>query len=267
MTDMPQYLAGILVFIAGACVGSFLNVCICRLPEGQSVVSPGSACPRCGHRISWWENIPLLSYLILRAKCRGCGGRISMQYPLVEALGGILALVLWNRFGPGIELAIYAPFLASLIVISFIDLKHQIIPDVLSLSGIILGLFCSFFNPHLEWYDSFLGVIVGGGILYAIAAGYLLIARKEGMGGGDIKLLAMIGAYLGWQAVFLVIFLSAVVGSAVGIAILALRKGHRDSAIPYGPFLSGAAVITLFYGHEIMGWYANFLTQTIYTGG
>ncbi len=262
MIQSSQDIAGILVFIAGACVGSFLNVCICRLPKGRSVVYPGSACPQCGHRLAWWENIPLVSYFILKAKCHKCGKNIPLQYPIVEALSGVLALALWIKFGLSIELAIYSPFLASLLVITFIDLEHKIIPDVLSLSGILLGIACSFLNPDLEWYDSIFGVILGGGILYVIAVGYLLLAKKEGMGGGDIKLLAMIGAYLGWSAVPLVIFLSAAVGSVIGVALILIRRGDRNSAIPYGPFLSGAAVVALFYGKEIMSWYARFLTQT-----
>ncbi len=266
MTPSTNLFVGIVVFVFGACIGSFLNVCIFRLPAGRSIVRPGSSCPKCGHRLSWWENIPILSYLILRAKCHRCQAPISVQYPLVEALTGTLTLALWQKFGPTPQFMIYFPFIASLLVISFIDLEYQVIPDTLSLPGILLGIACSFLNPDLKWYDSIIGAILGGGVLFSIAAGYLLLTKKEGMGGGDIKLLAMIGAYLGWRALPLVIFISAAAGSVIGIGIILLSKAGRQSPIPFGPFLSAAAVLTLFYGDQIWAWYLGLLTQPNYGG-
>jgi leader peptidase (prepilin peptidase)/N-methyltransferase len=256
----PSLLWPFLVFCAGACVGSFLNVCIYRLPEGRSVVRPGSACPHCRRFLRWWENIPLLSYVFLRARCRSCGARISPQYPLVELLSGFLALALWYRFGLGASFFIYAYFSASLLIISLIDLEHKIIPDCISLPGIVLGFLSSFFLPNLSWYDSLIGILVGGGALYVLAWGYYLIARREGMGGGDIKLLAMIGAFMGWQALPLVVFLSAAVGSILGLAVMVVRREGRHMAIPYGPFLGGAALFTLFFGQHFISWYFGILS-------
>ncbi|MDL1959401.1 MAG: prepilin peptidase [Deltaproteobacteria bacterium] len=250
-----------LVFLLGTCIGSFLNVCICRLPQDRSVVKPGSACPKCGHMLKWWENIPILSFLFLRAKCRYCGARISMQYPLVELLSGLLALALWYKYGLGPEIFIYFYFTACLIIVTFIDLAHQIIPDAVSLPGVALGFLSSFLLPELSWRDSLLGILMGGGILFLVAWGYYIIARREGMGGGDIKLLAMIGAFLGWQAIPLVILLSAAVGSITGLAIMSVQKGDRHMAIPYGPFLAGAALITLFWGRELTAWYLVFISR------
>ena len=259
MITPPTFAWPFLAFLLGTCIGSFLNVCICRLPQGRSVVRPGSACPKCGHRLKWWENIPILSFLLLRAKCSSCGERISMQYPLVELLSGLLCLVLWYKFGFSSELFIYFYFSACLIIVTFVDLAHQIIPDAVSLPGIAVGFLSSFLLPGLSWRDSLLGILMGGGILFLVAWGYYIIARKEGMGGGDIKLLAMIGAFLGWQAIPLVILLSAAAGSVAGLTIMSLQKGNRHMAIPYGPFLVGAALITLFWGHELTDWYLGFI--------
>jgi len=259
MITPPTFAWPFLAFLLGTCIGSFLNVCICRLPQGRSVVRPGSACPKCDHRLKWWENIPILSFLLLRAKCSSCGKRISMQYPLVELLSGLLCLVLWYKFGFSSELFIYFYFSACLIIVTFVDLAHQIIPDAVSLPGIAVGFLSSFLLPGLSWRDSLLGILMGGGILFLVAWGYYIIARKEGMGGGDIKLLAMIGAFLGWQAIPLVILLSAAAGSVAGLTIMSLQKGNRHMAIPYGPFLVGAALITLFWGHELTDWYLGFI--------
>ncbi|MBW2098965.1 MAG: prepilin peptidase [Deltaproteobacteria bacterium] len=245
MITLPTFAWPFLVFLLGTCIGSFLNVCICRLPQGRSVVRPGSACPKCGHRLKWWES--------------SCGERISMQYPLVELLSGLLGLVLWYKFGFSSELFIYFYFSACLIIVTFVDLAHQIIPDAVSLPGIAVGFLSSFLLPELSWRDSLLGILMGGGILFLVAWGYYIIARKEGMGGGDIKLLAMIGAFLGWQAIPLVILLSAAAGSVAGLTIMSLQKGNRHMAIPYGPFLVGAALITLFWGHELTDWYLGFI--------
>ena len=220
---------------------------------------PGSACPKCGHRLRWWENIPILSFLLLRGRCRSCNARISIQYPIVELLTGLLALMLWYKFGLSTGLFVYFYFTASLIIVTFVDLKYQIIPDIISLPGIALGLLSSFLLPGLSWKDSLLGILAGGGTLYLVAWGYQLIARKEGMGGGDIKFLAMIGAFLGWQAIPLVIFLSAALGSVIGLVMILIQKKSRYMAIPYGPFLALAALVFLFWGPELNAWYLNRL--------
>ncbi|NDY42594.1 prepilin peptidase [Dissulfurirhabdus thermomarina] len=246
-------------FAFGACLGSFANVCIHRLPAGASIVRPPSACPACGHAIAWWENVPLLSFVFLRGRCRGCGGRISWRYPAVEILCGVLGAALWLRFGPTPALAAYGLFCLGLVVVAFIDLEHRIIPDVVSLPGIAAGLLASPWLPGLSWIDAVLGALAGGGILYLVAWGYYLATGRLGMGGGDIKLLAMIGAFLGWQALPVVIFLSAAAGAVAGLAAMAARGGDRYMAIPYGPFLAAAAVVALFRGPELMAWYLGLL--------
>lgn len=259
MPDPPVTLIILFLFGIGACIGSFLNVCIFRLPEGQSVISPGSACTGCGHRLSWFENIPLLSFVFLKARCRACGTHISFQYPLVELSNGLFYVLLWLKFGLNVTMAIYAAFFSALLVIFFIDLKHYIIPDVISLPGIVAGLAASFFLPQITWRDSLLGIIIGGGILFLLAWVYYLFTKREGMGGGDIKLLAMIGAFLGWQSIPAVIFLSSAVGSVTGILLMLIQEKGRHHAIPYGPFLAGAATLYMFFGPEIMDWYAGMI--------
>lgn len=259
MSDPPAVLIILFLFGIGACIGSFLNVCIFRLPKGKSIVSPGSACTGCGHRLSWFENIPLLSFVFLKARCRQCGSPISFQYPLVELLNALFYVLFWLKFGLNATMMIYAAFFSALLVITFIDLKHYIIPDVISLPGIPAGLAASFLLPQISWMDSFLGIIIGGGILFLVAWGYYLITKREGMGGGDIKLLAMIGAFLGWQSIPAIIFFSAAVGSVTGILLMFIQGKGRHHAIPYGPFLAGAATFYMFFGPEIMDWYAGII--------
>ena len=249
----------VLTFFTGACIGSFLNVCIYRIPEGKSIVYPPSACPHCGKALSWWQNIPVLSFILLRGRCAACAGPISWQYPVVEVLSGCIAVLLLLRFGPGPELAAYSIFCAALVVISFIDLRLQIIPDVISIPGMIAGLAASFFVPSVSILDSVTGLLLGGGILFAVAWGYYLITRREGLGGGDIKLLAMIGAFLGWKAVPLVLFLSATAGSVAGLLMVLFRGAGRHTAIPYGPFLALGGVICLFAGDTLLHFYFSLL--------
>jgi len=253
----PETVYALFAAVFGMVVGSFLNVCICRLPEGQSVVSPPSRCPHCSHRISWYDNIPLVSYLLLRGRCRGCGARISPQYPLVELLNGVLTLLLFLRFGPTLTFAALFLFCSALVVITFIDLEHQIIPDEISLPGIVIGLILSFFLPGQSWLNSLLGILLGGGSLLLVAYLYQLLTGKEGMGGGDIKLLAMMGAFLGWKAIPFIIFASSLVGSLVGISIMLLQKKDSKLAIPFGPYLAFGAVLYIFYGRALIQWYLN----------
>lgn len=244
-------------FVLGAIIGSFLNVCIYRIPEGLSVVSPPSSCPKCGHRIRWYENIPILSYLFLLGRCSSCRVKISFRYPAIEALTGILFVLVLYYFGFSTATLIYWLFVAALVVITFIDLDHQIIPDVISLPGIPVGFACSFFIPWLPWLDSLLGILLGGGILFAVAWLYEVLAKREGMGGGDIKLLAMMGAFLGWKAVLPVIFIASLVGTLVGVPVMVLQKQDSRLAIPFGPFLALAALIYLFWGEQIIYWYLH----------
>ena len=250
-----------LAALFGALVGSFLNVVILRLPrEGESIVFPGSHCPHCQTPLHWYENIPILSYLVLRGRCRGCKVHISLQYPIVEAAMAMLAAMLMRRFTPSFEFAFYFVFFAALLVIIFIDIHHQIIPDGISLPGIPLGFAVSFFNDQVTWQQSALGILLGGGILYALAFGYYAITRREGMGGGDIKLLAMIGAFLGWQSLPYVIFASSLSGSVVGVIAMVRNHSGGQTRIPFGPFLALAALSYLLLHDQITAswlWYLN----------
>jgi len=242
-------------FIFGACIGSFLNVVILRLPEeGASIVYPSSRCPKCLQDIKWYDNIPIISFILLRKKCRYCGEPISWQYPLVELAMALLSVALLFEFGLTAALPIYLIFTAALLAVIVIDFYHKIIPDVISLPGIILGFACSFFNPVVTWQQSGIGLLIGGGVLYAVAAGYYLFTKREGMGGGDIKLLAMIGAFLGWQSLPFVVFGSSILGAVVGIGAMAKQKKGGKTVIPYGPFLSIAAIIYMFY-RELINYY------------
>ncbi|OGU15056.1 MAG: peptidase A24 [Geobacteraceae bacterium GWC2_53_11] len=255
MTPLIVYSLFALVF--GMVVGSFLNVCICRMPNNESIVSPPSHCPHCSYQIRWYDNIPLLSYLILRGKCRGCGAHISLQYPLVELLNGVLALFLFLRFGPTLAFATLFLLCSALVVITFIDIEHQIIPDEISLSGIVIGFVLSFFLKGHTWLNSLLGILLGGGSLLLVAYIYQRLTGKDGMGGGDIKLLAMMGAFLGWKAIPFIIFASSLIGSVVGISIMLLQKKDSKLAIPFGPYLAFGAVLYIFYGKPLIHWYLN----------
>lgn len=236
-------------------IGSFLNVCIYRLPREESIVFPGSHCPACRNPIRFYDNIPLLSYLWLRGRCRSCGKPISIQYPIVEGTTAFFSLVLFRQFGVSWSYLFFFAFVAALIAITVIDLEHQIIPDVISLPGIASGLFASLVLPHLSVYDSLAGLLLGGGSLFLVATLYQGLFKREGMGGGDVKLLAMIGAFLGWKAVILTIVSSSLIGSIVGVTLMLWKGKDSKYAIPYGPFLSLGAVFSLFYGERILQWY------------
>lgn len=246
----------------GLALGSFMNVCIYRIPLKKSIVSPPSSCPNCGERIRFYDNIPLISYLLLLGKCRHCSNPLAWHYPLVEALTGLLSVALFIRYGLTNQYLLYFLYLlftSVLVTISFIDLHHKIIPDVLSLSGIVVGLAVSFMPGTISWLDSLIGIIAGGGSLFLVAFVYERITGREGMGGGDIKLLAMIGAWLGWRQLYLVVLISSLVGAIVGIAFLLMAgKGFRVR-IPFGPFLSLGAMVCLFFGPELMNWYSQLL--------
>jgi len=245
----------IISIIFGALVGSFLNVCIFRLPKEESIIWPGSHCPHCKNAIKFYDNIPVVSYFLLRGRCRYCKGSISLQYPLVEGITALSSLFLVIKFGPSLSYLFYFAFVAALIVITVIDLYHQIIPDAISLPGIGVGLLASLLIPQITFSNSLIGVLLGGGSLFIVATFYQWLFKREGMGGGDIKLLAMIGAFLGWKAVLLTILLSSLIGSVTGILMMVVKGKDFKYAIPFGPFLSLGAVISLFYGQNIINWY------------
>jgi len=253
-----------MVFILGAVIGSFLNVCIYRIPAGISIVTPRSRCPHCETPIRWYHNLPILSWILLKGRCAYCGAGFSMRYPLVEALNGLLFVLFFYRFGLHPVTPVCWLLVSTLVVISFIDLDLQIIPDVISLPGIPIGFLCSFAIPWVTWQESLLGILLGGGSLFAIAITYELITKKEGMGFGDVKLLAMLGAFLGWTAVFPIIFIGSILGTLVGVPLMYLNKADGRFAIPFGPFLSVGALIHIYFIQILdpfLGWYGDILQQ------
>lgn len=252
MSNPLEIIAG---FFFGLIVGSFLNVCIGRLPENLSIVKPASRCPRCETPISFYDNIPVLSYLWLKGQCRNCREPIGMRYPAVELLTGLLTALCVFRFGVSAAAAVYFVFAASLIVITFIDIDHRIIPDVISLPGIPLFFAGSFLLPAVTPLESLIGILAGGGSLFLVAWVYYLLTGNEGMGGGDIKLLAMIGAVVGWQGVILTIFAASVTGTVIGGAMMIASGKNMKLAVPFGPFLAIGALIHVFYGQELISWY------------
>lgn len=248
-----------ITFIFGAIVGSFLNVCIFRIPAGGSIAFPPSHCPRCQAPIMWYDNVPVISYLFLTGKCRKCRGPISFRYPVVEFLTGLLSLAAFIKFGFSVDYFIYFAFIAALITITFIDLDHQIIPDIISLPGILAGFAASFALADITYIESLAGILAGGGVLFVVAAGYELIAKKEGMGGGDIKLLAMIGAFLGWKGILFTVFSGSLIGTIIGVALMIAQGKDSKYAIPFGPFLSMGALLYLFFGETVIYWYLGIL--------
>ncbi len=256
---MQESILRIFLFCLGAAIGSFLNVCIYRLPRKESIVRPQSHCPHCKQKIAWYDNIPFLSYIFLKGHCRHCAQRISFRYFLGELLTASLFLLLFHYFGLSLFFWIYVALFSALIVVSFIDIAIREIPDEISLSGIVIGLILSAAFPQLQKTalrylavsHSFLGMLAGGGSIYITGLIGNAIFKKESMGGGDVKLMAMIGTFIGWQLVLLTFFIAPFFGAIIGIA-LKIRKG--ESLIPYGPFLSLAALISVIWGEQIIAW-------------
>lgn len=256
---MIDYPIGIFLFMFGLCIGSFMNVCIYRLPESKSIVYPPSACPKCGYQIRFYDNIPVLSYVWLRGKCRQCSVPISIRYPLIEIMAGLFAVCVYLKFGLTPEAVIYYAFIASLLVITYIDIDHQIIPFVIVIPGIPLGFLASFVLPNLTYADSALGILAGGGSLWLILKSWKLIKGYEGMGFGDVQLLAMIGAFIGWKGVLFTLFVSSALGTIVGVIIMLASQEDLKLRIPFGPFLSIGAMTYLFMGPQMIYWYLNLL--------
>jgi leader peptidase (prepilin peptidase)/N-methyltransferase len=266
MFNNPIMMIGLLTFVFGAIVGSFLNVCIARIPNDESVIHPPSHCPRCNARIRFYDNIPLISYGVLLGRCRACGERISPRYFAVELLMAALAVALYYQFGLGLAFIASFVFVAALIVISFIDLHVRIVPDVISLPGIVVGLLFSVIgrfvlNDPYELvpspWSSILGILIGGGVLLALAWAYEAFTGVEGMGGGDIKLLAMIGAFLGWPSIPVTLFFSSLGGSVIGLTAMIIKGVGRKYALPFAPFLCLGALLYLFFGRELVDIYLS----------
>jgi leader peptidase (prepilin peptidase)/N-methyltransferase len=244
------------VIALGLAVGSFLNVCIHRLPLRLSLVRPASRCPRCETPLKAYDNIPVIGYVMLGGKCRSCGLPISFQYPVVEIITGALFLGAYMMFPPPL---VYQRVLfgCAMIVLFVIDLEHRILPDVITLPGIVVGFLLSFFMPP-GWLDSLIGITIGGGSLWLIGEVYFRVRHEEGMGFGDVKMLAMIGAFLGWKLMLLTLVLSSFLGSAVGIAMIVSKRGDLKYALPFGTFLAIAAIAAAFGGDQIVDWYGGF---------
>ncbi|HOK06893.1 MAG TPA: A24 family peptidase [Syntrophales bacterium] len=239
-------------FIFGAVVGSFLNVCIYRLPEERSLVSPSSRCRHCGRPIRFYDNIPILSYLILRGRCRDCKERISPRYPLVEALAALAALVLLRRYGSPLPALVAFVFVCALIVVTFIDLDHQIIPHAVTLPGIPLFTAAAVLVMGLSPLEALTGLFSGIAVLYLIALYYESITGNEGMGGGDVNLLGMMGGFLGWKALLVILPVAALTGAAVGVVLMLVKGKDLKYAVPFGPFLSLGAAVHILLGHRLL---------------
>ncbi len=257
----------LMAFLGGACIGSFLNVCIHRIPREESIVHPRSRCPGCGAPIAWYDNLPVISFFALRGRCRKCGERISLRYPFVELLTAVLFLALWNRYGLDPRTLVYMAVAGGLIVATFVDIDFMIIPDRISLGGMPAGLLASALVPSLHGADSagdslissLIGLAAGSGSLYLVAWLGRLAFKKDAMGLGDVKLLGAIGAFLGWQGVVFTILASSILGSVFGVAMILAGGRAWQSKIPYGPYLAAAAVIWILGGDRWWDVYVAWL--------
>lgn len=244
-------------FIIGACIGSFLNVIIYRTPRELSIVKPRSFCPGCNKPIPLRRNIPIVSYFVLQGKCPDCSSKISWRYPFVEVLTAVIFLLIVTLQKEPLHWIFNFYLMSALIVTTLVDLEHWIIPDAVTLPGIIVGFISSFIVPQFHWIDSLLGILFGGGSLLLVGYLYLWLAKKEGIGGGDIKYLAMVGAFMGIQDTLLVLIMSSLIGSLVGLIIVLTRGGSGKTAIPFGPFLAAATLTVFVFGKPIWEWYLS----------
>lgn len=250
----------IVAALFGAVIGSFLNVCIYRLPLNRSVVWPASACGSCGRELAWFENIPVLSYAVLGGRCRTCRASISIRYPLVELLTAVMFAAAFWYYGPTLALASRLVLGCILIVLFAIDLEHHLLPNVITLPGIVIGFAFSLFGEP-GWVSALIGIVVGGGVLYAIAEGYYRLRHEEGLGMGDVKMLAMIGAFVGWKLTLVTLMLGSLAGSVVGLLLIALHRGNMKYALPFGTFLAMGAALSATIGPGLLAWYVAFLPQ------
>jgi len=248
---------GVVVAIAGLCIGSFLNVVIYRLPRGTSLVWPGSTCPACGARIRWYDNVPVLGWILLRGRCRDCAAPISVRYPIVELVTLLAFLACYWQLGAQPLLVPRLVLTAALIALFAIDLEFQILPNVITLPGLAAGLLFSIVLPP-GFRDALLGAALGGGLLWLIAEAWSRLRGIDAMGFGDVKMLAMVGAFLGWKLVLLTFVLSSFVGGALAAVLLAARRATWTSALPYGTFLALAAFVAALWGDPLLEWYLGF---------
>ena len=254
---MPTWLVLLTITLLGLCIGSFLNVCAYRLPLGQSVVHPRSRCTSCGRMLSWFDNLPVVSWVALRGRCRTCGKPVSWMYPAVEIVTALVFAITYLTYGLTLLSVVRVIFACALIVLFVTDLQHKILPNVITLPGIVIGFACSVFLPP-GWVSSVIGILVGGGVLFAIAEAYYRVRGQEGLGMGDVKLLAMIGAFLGWKLVLLTLVFASFTGSLAGGMLIASGKGSMKYALPFGTFLAVGALLAATWGDPIADWYFGF---------
>jgi len=268
--------------IFGLVIGSFLNVVILRLPQGISISMPRSHCPQCKRLIPWYDNVPILSYVLLRGHCRRCGKKISARYPLIEALSGVVSVLLYFKFGWNVEWAIYLAFSAAMIVLAFIDFDHRILPDPITLNGIWLGVLASVYLAQpsplvarllrtiglevtnarvIALVASLIGALVGGGLLWGVAEAYLRLRGIEGMGFGDVKMMAAVGAFLGAPLALLTIMIGSLLGSVIGLIFIRFAGKTRQYELPFGTFLAAAAIVSVLYGEDVVRWYIERLVR------
>jgi leader peptidase (prepilin peptidase)/N-methyltransferase len=266
MSLLPEPLASVFALAFGLIVGSFLNVCVHRLPVGESIVRPRSRCAQCKTIIPWYDNIPVVSWILLRGVCRSCSARISWRYPFVEALAGLTVLLLWRGFGPTVAFPIAAVFTLALVVLFFTDYDHQLLPDAVTLTGFAVGMAVSWWNPflgvHPGWsrvWTALAGAALGSGVLWAVGAVYGKLRGVEAMGMGDVKMMAMVGAFTGPLGVLFTIFAASVVGAVTGLLLIPLGGRSLQDKLPFGCFLAPAALAALFYGHDAVRAYFDFL--------
>jgi leader peptidase (prepilin peptidase) / N-methyltransferase len=238
--------------VVGLLIGSFLNVVIARVPERRSLWRPGSSCPACGAAIAWFDNVPILSFVALRGRCRACATAIPWRYPIVEAVTAVLFAAAAVTFGATLDAVVAAALLAALVALTVIDLERQILPDVITLPGIVAGVLASVVTGRVPWATSLLGVVVGGGLFLVI-----ILASGGGMGAGDMKLAAMLGAFLGWQVVLVSILIAVVGGGVLAVGVMASGRRGRKDPIPFGPFLAAGGAAGLFYGETMVQWYLS----------
>jgi leader peptidase (prepilin peptidase)/N-methyltransferase len=251
---MPDSFMLLLAGVVGLSIGSFLNVCIYRLPRGQSLIRPASRCPSCGRPLRWFDNVPVVSWIALGGRCGQCHARIPVQYPIVELVtAALFVLVVWLT-PPGPLLASRLVLTTALVVLFAIDLEHHILPNVITLPGIVVGFLFSLIAPP-GWSSSLIGIVVGAGVLYWIATLYYMVRREEGLGMGDVKMLGMIGAFLGWRAVLLTLVLSSFAGALIGMGLMVTGRGTMKYALPFGTFLALGALVSMLAGDTIIGWY------------
>ncbi len=265
MSHLPEPFGAVYVTLIGLVVGSFLNVCIYRLPHGLSIVRPGSRCPNCQTPIRWFQNIPVLSWLLLRGRCSACRAGISIRYPLVEMLTGAVTLGIWLLYGPTLDFAVSVTFAWAMIVLFFTDLDTRLLPDAVTLTGLASGLAVAWFNPflgepgmHRIWM-ALAGCAAGGGFLWSVGALYSRLRGVEAMGFGDVKMMAFVGAVAGPQGVLFTIFGGSVMGAVVGLGLIPLKGRSMQSTLPFGCFLAPAAMASLLYADQVIGWYLGLL--------